>query len=296
MKFDNRDLASAKIYPVDQSVGWGFDGSGQGLVSYVSSPGRPALDPGDHISSHSAFLARDKAENILDAAFHAIALGLPLNRFITIDWQLGGVKAQFHKATARFLKLAADWLRVQGCKTAHVWVREISSKSGEHVHLLIHVPSKLAKAFAYRQRGWLKRCGVVTYRKGVIRSKPVGRSYRHALVGVQGGECYAGHLARVLGYMLKTAAPETRRRLGVRHAAPPVRMSGKRAGTSENLGREARKWAVRHTPERTQNCSRVLCPQWRDLRRSTDVRCAEHPGVTSCDDGRDDGAVSLERR
>lgn len=247
-------------------------------LSYRSSRACTTLARSGPSPAVSDFLVPQKVSNLHQAAFHAMTVGLPLNRFVTIHWERGGLTDRFHRATGRFLKLAQDWLRVRGHQTAFVWVRENGDRVGEHVHILLHVPPPLARDFSHRQRGWLKACGVERYRKGVIRSKSVGRNYRHALVGVQAGECYAGQLARVLGYILKTTDPETRRRLGIKYGARASRMEDKRAGTSQNLGRAARERALSlaHV-EPARNCSRQHCLQWFDLRRSADIRCREHP-------------------
>lgn len=247
-------------------------------LSYGSSRACTTLAGSGPSPAVSNFLVPGKVSNLHQAAFHAMMVGLPLNRFVTIHWERGGLTDRFHVATGRFLKLAQDWLRVRGHQTAFVWVRENGEPAGEHVHILLHVPPAMARDFSHRQRGWLKACGVGRYRKGVIRSKSVGRSYRHAVVGVQAGECYAGQLARVLGYILKTADAETRRRLGIKYVESSSRMEGKRAGTSQNLGRAARERALSSAHvEPARNCSRKHCLQWLDLRRSTDIRCREHP-------------------
>ena len=177
-------------------------------------------------------------ENIIAAASFAQAIDLPLNRFTTIHWQHAGV-ADPLAATGRFLKLAGDWLRSRGGGFAYVWVREGGETKGEHVHILLHVPADLAPAFGHRQRGWLKACGVA-WRRGVIRSRPVGRSIHHADRHTMFGEPYEQHLAAVIGYLLKGANPAARDSLHLSRISNSGTLTGKRCGTSQNVGMTAR--------------------------------------------------------
>lgn len=224
----------------------------------------------------SKVIAPDKVRNLMDASFFAVKVDLPLNRFVTIHWECAGLAADFQKATGRFLKLAGDWLRLHGSNSAWIWVRESGPDVGEHVHILMHVPSPLARLFSYRQRGWLKACGA-NFAAGVIKSRPVGRSIRHAHVGAQGGECYMGHLCRALGYVLKGADAQTRQEHGITFAQPGGVILGKRCSTSQNIGRSARKrydtsdFYLRPA----LNCTRRACGEWTDLHRVNDITCFE---------------------
>lgn len=238
------------------------------------SPGHQ--EPKPAAGRTTRFITYEKARNLLDASFFAAQIGLPLNRFVTIHWEQAGILVDFQKVTGRFLKLAGDWLRLQGSEFAWVWVREGGPKDGEHVHILMHVPPHLARAFSYRQRRWLKACGA-NFGKGVIKSRPVGRSNRHAFVGVQGGECYMGHLGRALDYILKGAASQTRHDLGITRAKSGGVLFGKRCSTSQNIGWAARKKYGMHDlalpPAR--NCTRRGCDTWTDLHRTDDIACLE---------------------
>ncbi|MDA5192667.1 hypothetical protein [Govanella unica] len=180
-----------------------------------------------------------QAVNILEAACHADAIGLPLNRFTTIHWEAGGVTEDFQGATGAFLKRAKDWLRLRGVEMAYVWVREDGPAAGEHVHILLHLPPRLVRDFSYRQRGWLKACGA-TFRKGVIFSRPVGTSLSHAFVRIRYGQNYYDHLTQVVDYMLKGADQVTRAHLGLSKATQTGSLQGKRTATSQNIGRAAR--------------------------------------------------------
>lgn len=178
-------------------------------------------------------------ENIIAAAYFAWTIGLPLNRFTTIHWQHASV-ADPLAATGRFLKLAGDWLRSRGAGFANVWVREGGETKGEHVHMLLHVPADLARAFGHRQRRWLKACGV-TRRRGVIRSRPVGRSIHHADRHTMFGEPYEQHLEAGIGYLIKGADHAARDGLNLSRVSDGGTLTGKRCGWSQNVGIAARR-------------------------------------------------------
>ena len=116
------------------------------------------------------------AANIMEAAYYAQEIGIPFNRFITIHWEKAGVKENSPNATSRFLKLASDFLSIRGQRLAYAWVRETGQTKGHHAHVLLYVPVLYVREFSRRQRGWVKLCGGVCY-KGVIKTKPIGRSY-----------------------------------------------------------------------------------------------------------------------
>ncbi|MBV1901052.1 MAG: hypothetical protein KUG56_05210, partial [Kordiimonadaceae bacterium] len=166
-------------------------------------------------------------------------IGQPLNRFTTIHWEAGGVQTNSPDTTGRFLKLARDWLRLKDVELAHLWVREGGQEAGHHSHILMHLPPYIARQFAGKQRAWLKACGI-SFVKGVICSKPIGRSLSHAYRNIQYGEYYEDHLMRVVAYLLKGADEEAQRLVGLRCTEPCGLIVGKRCSTSQNIGRAAR--------------------------------------------------------
>lgn len=192
----------------------------------------------------SEALSEPAVRGIIAAAEFAPVIGLPLNRFTTIHWQKADVSDGL-AATGRFLKLARDWLRLQGGGFAFVWVREGGLAKGEHVHILLHLPPDLAPEFRRRVRGWLQCCGA-RWRRGVMYSRPVGRSLRHAMGGHVYSEAYADHLAAGVGYIVKGATAETGARLGLRRLEPGGVIVGKRSGVSQNLGAGAREKRAKH--------------------------------------------------
>lgn len=174
--------------------------------------------------------------NLFAASRHAAAIGLPLNRFVTINWEAAGV-ADAVGATGRFLKHAQDWLRRHGYRLAYIWVQERGRRVGQHVHILLHVPPACARRFGQLQRGWLRTSGA-TLSKGVVKTRPVGRGYSAALRKDRSG--YFRNLARVLRYVMKQSSLRAGPRTHHWDTSGSF-VLGKRCSTSENIGSAARR-------------------------------------------------------
>lgn len=205
--------------------------------SYAGKPFTPFPGRGGArltASRSSLALAYLACRNIIDAALYAEAVGSPLNRWITINWDRGKVERPLW-ATGRFLKLATDWLRSKGVSAGYVWVRESGAHKGNHVHIIMRVPDALATAFSSHQSGWLKACGA-RRSKGVVDTSPVGRSYDEPVAS------YAPNLDNILSYMIKGADDEAHHRLRLDAARwePGGFVVGKRSGFSQNVGPAAR--------------------------------------------------------
>jgi hypothetical protein len=178
--------------------------------------------------------------NLAAAARHAAAIGLPLNRMITIHWQAAGLPLlAMAKATGRFIDLMAKTLARKGARTSWLWVHESGDGKGGHCHMLAHVPPALVDLMGRRQREWLRRITGQPYRRGVIHSKPIG-----GRLGLEAGnpDLHAVNLQSALSYVLKGAATADAEPFAhPAHAREPGgRIIGKRCGTSQNIGAKAR--------------------------------------------------------
>ncbi|PZU11634.1 MAG: hypothetical protein DI605_01210 [Sphingomonas sp.] len=165
-------------------------------------------------------------------------MGLPLNAFITIDLELGGI-TDCVSATGEFLRHAKRWLRGRGVETAHVWVQEPGEVVGQHVHLLLHLAPTVRREFFRRHRGWLKRCGAKSA-AGLVDSSAVGKSYEAALGDTLSRNDYLINLRHVIDYVVKEASTETHLAFGLRTPAKGGIVIGKRSSSSENINRAAR--------------------------------------------------------
>jgi hypothetical protein len=108
-----------------------------------------------------------------DAA--AIAIGLPLNTFITINYHGtfagGGAMAATFK---RGMKCMGQWLRDKGVKFAFVYTHENPEDEKPNTHILVHVPPKLRRAFEAKVGDWF---GALD---GGVRVDPRNDANRHA--------------------------------------------------------------------------------------------------------------------
>jgi hypothetical protein len=221
---------------------------GTRLANYNNCIGAgPSLVPTQGVRRRrSTAVSLREAENIIAAARFAERIGLPLVRFTTVHFEAAGITDPV-KAIGRLLKLMGDWLRVKGGAFAYVATREAGYSKGEHVHLLLHVPADLRAGFNRRQGGWLRAIGARKAR-GVIVSKPVGRSYLTAESDLNARGHYADNLAGTLAYLLKGAEPDALELLALPRAEPGGELHGKRCFHSENIGRAARARGPQHSP------------------------------------------------
>lgn len=187
----------------------------------------------------SLSLTKAQVTNLLAAVRHAQQKGLPLNRMITVHWEAAGVPLNaMARATGRLTDLLSKTLARHGSCTAWVWVHEGGDNKGGHCHLLVHVPSTLVALVARRQRSWLKRITGKSYRPRVILSRPIG-----GLLGLEIGnpELYAANLTAAVGYLTKGIEAEAAAACNILKLEPGGSVIGKRCGTSQNIGRKARK-------------------------------------------------------
>jgi hypothetical protein len=211
-----------------------------GAALFASSTGRGGAR--NRADRESEALSAAQIANLVAAAHHAAAIGLPFTRMITIHWEAAGVPlAGMAKATGRFTDVMAKALARHGGGAAWLWVHEGGADKGGHCHLLAHVRPDLAPVISALQRGWLGRITGRSYQAGVIKSRPIG-----GLVGVEAGnpELHASNLAVALAYVLKGAGAEAASRFGLVRLEPGGRVIGKRCGTSQNIGAKARNSAA----------------------------------------------------
>ena len=215
--------------------------------SGATSDGKPALtwggarNRGDRTSEG---LTLKQANGIIEAAQFAGAIGLPLNRHMTVHWEHAGVTdSRAAKAIGAFLTLARDWLRKQGERFASIWVRENGDGKGSHAHILMHVRPEMARAFTGNQRRWIRHVSGNPYRAGTIHTARIGGTLRAAS---SAPDHYAANLWAVVSYIAKSAAPAAIALLSLtKPHEPGGQVIGKRCGWSQNIGRKARPAAIK---------------------------------------------------
>ena len=213
-------------------------------------------------------LSLNQARGIIETAQYAATVGLPFNRHVTIHWERASVPDnRATAATGRFLKLAGDWIAKRSPKfiknqdksnrvarIAWAWVRENGDGKGSHVHILLHLPAdiitgkngagvlsnntpgKQRVGLGSMPRRWLRLITGKPYRSGTIRTQRIGGTAGAALTAPA---VYRANLAAVVGYILKGACPAASRALNLKRLEPGGAVVGKRAATSQNIGRGA---------------------------------------------------------
>lgn len=183
-------------------------------------------------------LSSGQIANLIAAEAHAAKIGLPFNRMITIHWEAAGVPLEgMAQATGRFIDLLTKAISRHGGRTAWLWVHEGGEHKGGHCHLLTHVPTNLVPKISKLQRGWLRRITRRPYKANVIHSRPIG-----GRLGLEDSnpELLARNRQEVLGYVIKGAGTEAVSVFGLSRSEPGGLIVGKRCGTSQNIGLNAR--------------------------------------------------------
>jgi len=172
----------------------------------------------------------------------ASRIGLPLNTFVTINFEMTSIDPE--KAVAAFQKFRDNHFRKwakrpkkgQGApyEPAFAYVFENATKTeafevigpdcphNVHVHLYAHVPSSRLYDFRARAREWLDYIAGEICPRGALDIQ---------FVRLDKG---------IRKYCLKGAAAAVAGHFGVEKYSPQGVIRGKRAGTSQNLGRSAR--------------------------------------------------------
>jgi hypothetical protein len=154
-------------------------------------------------------------------------IGLPLNLFVTINFQLTGCSDEAVSSTFRRLlaERFAPWLRRTlsarlTCPPTYVWTLE-AANSQMALHWLVHVPPRAQPAFKRALSQWLD---------GLVGDLEAG--------AVDVRRLY--NLIRARRYALKGINPVWAPNFGVRPVCQG-KVYGKRSGFSRNLGPAARK-------------------------------------------------------
>ena len=192
-----------------------------------------------------------QVRSLLSGAAVSMAIGAPLNRFITVHWgALGLSDAQSSQATQKLLTRARDWLRDNGGQGVWIWVREyaVEQAKGAHLHWLVHLPETHRRQFLGLLKRWvLASAGGQVYRAGVILSRPVGVRVDDYLTSPQS---HALNLRATLAYCLKGLTPQASKVAiagleaiytgyggAMPHGGSGGDVTSKRAGVSRILGK-----------------------------------------------------------
>ena len=214
----------------------------QGLGVAAHSQCKPVKSRGgvhNHADRESHSLSAAQVDSLKISAAHAVTIGLPFNRMITIHWQAAGVPlAGMANATGRFIHLMTKTIARHHGNTAWLWVHENGEGKGGHCHLLAHIPADLVGRITGLQKRWLRSITGNAYRARVIRSDPIG-----GRLGLESGNpaLHTVNLAAALAYVVKGADTAAASQFNLERLEPGGMIIGKRCGTSQNIGAKARK-------------------------------------------------------
>jgi len=171
------------------------------------------------------------AENVIQGAGFAAQIDAPLNRHFIISWEVAGFQGRVKEAQRHLLDLARHWLSPRGHKLTYVYAIETGHKLGYHLHLVIHLPDELIRQFDIMLRhSWIPRITGESYVKGSVKMTK----------DTQKRENYHQSKRDLLRYILKGVNQEASEILGWRPREGAGFVSGKRCGTSQNIGPRAR--------------------------------------------------------
>jgi len=181
------------------------------------------------------YLTDSQATNIIEAVHFAKSLGLPLVAHLTIHWACTDIGDDADgKLFAKFREGLGKWTRRHGFDLTAVWARErMSGGQAEavHCHLLFYLP--------------------LEYRSGVKLLQVEAAIYR--LVKRHGRNYWAEQVIKLVihdtppypdgKYLIKGGGPKIWKKFYLRreHRRLQGLIHGKRCGTTENIGKAARK-------------------------------------------------------
>jgi hypothetical protein len=172
------------------------------------------------------------AENVIQAAGYADQIGLPLNRHLTITWELAQCIGRVQDFQVKFFERYAKWIRYHGGIPAYVWAIENGSVWGHHSHILVHIPSHLYWDFKKMAPRWID---------GEPDQSGHTKTFWPEQIRYGFGVNRWNSLKGVVRYILKGVESEWACLFGIEPRPDKAGIVfGKRVGTSQNIGRAAR--------------------------------------------------------
>lgn len=176
-------------------------------------------------------LSQHQAEGLLKAMAKAELKGMPLNRHWTVLSERAGIDDKDGAAfVGKLLISLRRYLRARGENFAAVWVREVGSRNGAHVHIAFHWPR--GWKLGHHTRKWIKQAGG-SCSKGVSKVRPIGVSLNCAWTRPH---LYRENLEMLGNYLTKSSGNEVAAELGLHPLKPGGRIVGKRCGWTQSIG------------------------------------------------------------
>lgn len=175
------------------------------------------------------YLSDAQVKRLLDAAEVAFSTDRVFQRHWTVHYGLAGIEpSDGARFIGKLIDLVKKQARREGGEASAIWVRERASGKGEHVHILLHLPSEMS--LRNRTRRWIVTAGG-TYRAGVSKVTLIGGRTAKKL---RGARAHA-NAENVLRYILKAGKQAAGEQLGLSRSGEGGVIVGKRCGATLNL-------------------------------------------------------------
>lgn len=174
-----------------------------------------------HRRSSTNGLNRKQVNELTHGWEHARRIGCPLNAFITIRPFEDAEPAQHCDSAARIRNKLGVFARHRGFPFVAAWVREFDrdGNSGEHLHVLMHVPQRHFADLVDTVIGWFPEPTAADVRRADQKMRITDN-----------GKCLSA-----IGYLAKQMTPQAAYKRGlIRKGGGPV--LGKRGGVTRNIG------------------------------------------------------------
>jgi hypothetical protein len=167
----------------------------------------------------TSFINEKAVQNLLNAFQFAKSQGFPLNLAVTVQWALAPSPDRPLLRQAKLLERAAKWGHRRKIPLVYLWVMERVAGAQPHSHIMLHMPTEYRAEFRHMLRyAW------------IVPSPPARLVRCQALPNPQGK----------LQYLLKGSETAVAEALGFA-PKPQGFICGKRCGTSESVGKKARR-------------------------------------------------------
>jgi hypothetical protein len=206
-------------------------------------------------------LRYEQVGELVNATRFAHWQGDPLIVHMTVIWAHfdGFTPETLAKLTTQFFDVMSKWLRRRRISLRAVWVRERGQQKGHHLHALVNVPIRLVHDLElYLIRRFAIADGGLDFSYGRF-----GMRTPDMQLGALQYICKTlDHRAfKYYGFDTINIADE----LGIQHRGTDGAIQMKRAGTTQNIGRKARRDAG-----------------WKDARSIEEVRSLLQPMASNC--------------
>jgi hypothetical protein len=199
------------------------------------------------------YLSLDQVGNLTNALAFADSLSLSLSVQVTVAWDLmpGFQPGDWSARQTALVVEMSEWLRRHGIEPAFAWTREVSGSQFHHTHFQLHIPKQHTMRTAVDLVDFLRhRFGFPD--EGVVASLGKYGMWTPAMRAGDFIYLLKAFDHRDFRYLNPDETVNIGAALGIEHRGSQGEVSIKRAGTSANLGKAARRaagWVERRSLE-----------------------------------------------